>query len=239
MQGSAPIRVLVVEENPLDQELLHRELRKTNMERNVLFLSDPGKALELFHGPDASDFKNSLVAILLDEHFPDISGTDLLRLIRGTIGMEGFPVIVMTSSPPLQTAAACKDLNVIALVEKPVTLRSFSKAIANLFHRPQATISQGASLGEEYLEPALSERKRMPPRAMVSCSIKQSYLTKRKILNNIPKDGKKVRGGPGDGEEMPDEMAIPCFEGVKNHANRVSKTATDQPEQSIESQVLA
>ncbi len=35
------MRVLVVEDNLSDQELLRRELRKTDIGQNVVFLSDP------------------------------------------------------------------------------------------------------------------------------------------------------------------------------------------------------
>ena len=48
-----------------------------------------------------------------------------------------------------------------------------------------------------------------------------------------------MAGGTGDGKEVPDEMAVPCFGDKKNHADRVGNAAADQPEQAIERQVLA
>jgi CheY-like chemotaxis protein len=67
-----------------------------------------------------------------------MSGIDLLKLIRKMEGMESFPIIVMTSSPHPETVAACRELKVMALLEKPITFSAFSKAIANLFHASQA-----------------------------------------------------------------------------------------------------
>jgi len=63
----------------------------------------------------------------------------LLRHIRKMDGMETFPIIVMTASPPPETVAVCRDLKVMALLEKPITFSTFTKAIANLFHTSQPT----------------------------------------------------------------------------------------------------
>jgi len=52
-------------------------------------------------------------------------------------------------------------------------------------------------------------------------------------LNRIPKDGEKIAGRPGDGKEVPDEMAVPGLGNIKNHADCVGKAAGDQPEQTV------
>jgi len=44
--------------------------------------------------------------------------------------------------------------------------------------------------------------------------------------------------GAGDGEEVPDEMAILGLGHIKNHADRVSQATADQPEHAVELQVL-
>ncbi len=137
MGDSEPIRILVVEDNPDDQELLHYELKKTPVGKNVLAVSDPRAALKLLQGADARDFKQKLLAIFLDVRLPHMSGIELLKLIRKMDGMESFPVIVMTSSPPPETIAACRELKVMALLEKPITFSTFAKAIADLFHASQ------------------------------------------------------------------------------------------------------
>jgi CheY-like chemotaxis protein len=106
------------------------------MGESVLFLSDPRIALDLLQGSDADNFRRDLVAIFLDVHLPYMNGIDLLKIIRSMDGMANFPVIVMTGLPSPQIADDCKKLDVVALVEKPVTLHTFSKTVANLFHQP-------------------------------------------------------------------------------------------------------
>jgi len=139
MADSEPIRVLVVEDNPDDQELLHYELKKTPVGKHVLAVSDPRAALKLLQGESASDFKRHLLAIFLDVRLPHMSGIDLLKVIRKMDGMESFPIIVMTASPPPETIAACRELKVMALLEKPISFNTFAKSIADLFHASQGS----------------------------------------------------------------------------------------------------
>jgi len=140
MESFKPIKVVIVEDNPNDQELLRIQLRKTGFAEGILFLDDPLKALDLLQGPRADELRETLVAILSDVHLPHISGIDLLRIIRNQDGFEHLPVMIMTSCPHPDTVAACEELKVAAFVEKPVTMGVFTKVLAPLFHsRPLAT----------------------------------------------------------------------------------------------------
>jgi CheY-like chemotaxis protein len=133
----SPVRVLVVEDNPNDQELLHYQLRKTPLGDHVLFFTDPRKALALLHDAGSVALREGLVALFLDVNLPGMSGIELLRRIRQIEGMDQVPVIVMTTNPHPDTLAACKELNVAYFAEKPVTFSHFSKVLADLFHHPQ------------------------------------------------------------------------------------------------------
>ncbi len=135
-----PIRVIVIEDNPNDQELLHRQLCKTPLGEHVLFFTDPRKALSLLRQPDSAPLREGLVALFLDINLPYMSGIEFLRRMRGVEGLDGLPVIVMTTDPRPDTLAACKELSVSYIAEKPVTLSQFSKVLADLFHQQQ-TIS--------------------------------------------------------------------------------------------------
>jgi CheY-like chemotaxis protein len=132
--ASVAVRILVVEDNPFDEELLRRQLRRTEMASKTTFVSDPFQAMELLTGNESDSFRQDLIAIFLDIHLPGMSGIELLRHIRDMPGMEDFPVIMMTSCPDPRDMEECQRLGAKSYVEKPVTVASFSKAIANLFH---------------------------------------------------------------------------------------------------------
>jgi AhpD family alkylhydroperoxidase len=136
LHGTKPIRVLVVEDNQDDQELLNRQLQKTQIGDHVLFLSNPEVALQLLQGPNSVELRKTLLALIFDVHLPYMTGIELLRIIRSMESWELFPVVMMSTDQSPENIAACADLNVMAFIEKPLTVTSFASAVAPLFHRP-------------------------------------------------------------------------------------------------------
>jgi two-component system response regulator len=141
MSKSSPpapqVRVLVVEDNADDRELLLRQLRKTGMADQVKFISDGKEALVYLTEPGAQSAEDELIAIFLDLNLPSVSGLDLLRKLRQSDGSPDTPVIVMTSSNDPHDLEECRRLHVTQYVSKPVTFTSFSKAVADVFHLPR------------------------------------------------------------------------------------------------------
>jgi len=134
--GPPPVRVVVVEDNANDRDLLTRQLRKSGIDSHVKFLTDGREALDFLSKlPPAQPFTD-LIAIFLDLHLPGLSGVDLLREIRRQPRVSSVPVIVMTSSLDPRDFEACQSLKVAAFIPKPVTFESFSKAITGLTHLP-------------------------------------------------------------------------------------------------------
>jgi len=126
------VRVVVVEDNEDDRELLLRQLRKSQIDEHVKFISDGKEALYfLAKLPPPTPFCD-LIAIFLDLKLPGMSGIDLLREIRKTPRVQHAPVIIMTSSLDPKDFEACQDLKVSAFIPKPVTFELFSKAITGL-----------------------------------------------------------------------------------------------------------
>ncbi len=137
VQATQPIvRVVVVEDDENDRLLLTRQLRKSDIDRHVKFLSDGKEALEFLTDlPPAAPFCD-LIAIFLDLNLPGMSGLNLLGQIRKTPSVQSTPVIIMTGSLDPKDFEACQDLKVAAYIPKPVTFDLFSKAITALPHMP-------------------------------------------------------------------------------------------------------
>ena len=134
------VRVVVVEDDEDDRELLLRQLRKSGIDNHVKFLTNGKEALHfLAKLPPAVPFSD-LIAIFLDLKLPGMGGVELLREIRRTPRVQNTPVIIMTSSLDPKDFEACQNLKVAAFIPKPITFDLFSKAITGLPHMP-ATMS--------------------------------------------------------------------------------------------------
>jgi two-component system response regulator len=134
--GDSSVRVLVIEDDADDRELLLRQLHKSGMDGHIKFISDGQQAFDFLTGPHAP-LPENLIAILLDLRLPSLSGLDLLRRLRSRDDLHAVPVIVMTSSINPNDLEECRKLNVVNYVSKPVTFSSFSKALADVFHLPR------------------------------------------------------------------------------------------------------
>jgi two-component system response regulator len=134
--GPPAVRVVVVEDDENDRELLTRQLKKSQIDSHVKFLADGREARDfLAKLPRQTPFSD-LIAIFLDLNLPGLSGVELLREIRKIPRVANIPVIIMTSSLDPRDFEACQALKVTAFIPKPVTFESFSKAITGLTHLP-------------------------------------------------------------------------------------------------------
>jgi len=130
-----PLRVLVVEDNVDDGDLLVRQLKKNNFEGFVKVIADGRHAWELLL---AEDSRQNLVAIFLDLDLPSLSGLKLLGRIKSRPEFSNLPVFVMTSSNDPEDLAECTRLGIDGFISKPVSFMTFSKAVADLFHSSPA-----------------------------------------------------------------------------------------------------
>jgi CheY-like chemotaxis protein len=123
-------RILIIEDNPDDGELLMRQLKKANLGEQIKVIDDGRLALDFLKSAEAEQ----LVAVFLDLKLPSLHGVLLLEKLRSHDRMRHLPVIVMTSSNSPDDLNKCKALGVSSYVQKPVTFAAFSKAVADTFH---------------------------------------------------------------------------------------------------------
>ena len=93
--------VLLVEDNPDDEALTLRVLRKWRLSNPVVVARDAGEALDYIFGEGAyagRDVDETPALVLLDLRLPKIASLDVLRRIRQDRRTEFVPVIILTSS---------------------------------------------------------------------------------------------------------------------------------------------
>ena len=123
--------ILLVEDNPDDEALTLRALKKNNILNQVIVVHDGAEALEYLVGPDAAANLIPQV-ILLDLKLPKIDGLEVLRRIRADERTRLLPVIILTSSREEQDLLNSYNLGANSYILKPVDFNQFIAAVQQL-----------------------------------------------------------------------------------------------------------
>jgi two-component system, response regulator len=123
--------VLLVEDNPDDEALTLRALRKSNILNEVIVARDGAEALGLLFPEGGSGFPLPGL-ILLDLNLPKVSGLEVLRRVRADERTQLIPVVVLTSSRLEQDVPASYRSGANAYVQKPVGFPGFADAVRAL-----------------------------------------------------------------------------------------------------------
>ncbi len=113
-------RVLVAEDNVVNQLVLREMLRRLGVE--VVLVGDGAAALERLSG---SDFD----AVLTDMQMPGLSGLELLRGLRERRG-DALPVVVLSGGVSEAERKACIEVGANAVLSKPVRLDDLEAALS-------------------------------------------------------------------------------------------------------------
>jgi two-component system response regulator len=123
--------ILLVEDNPDDQELTLRALKKNNILNDVTVAQDGAQALEfLFPSSGGDAILPGLV--LLDLKLPKVDGLEVLHRIRADQRTRIVPVVVLTSSAEQEDILKSYDNGANGYVRKPVKFADFSDAVSTL-----------------------------------------------------------------------------------------------------------
>lgn len=128
-------KILLVEDNPDDEALTLRALRKNNVRNDVVVVRDGAEALEYLFatGAHASREATAMLAlILLDLKLPKVDGLEVLRRIRADERTKLLPVVILTSSTEEQDLINGYSLGANSYVRKPVDFVEFTRAVQQL-----------------------------------------------------------------------------------------------------------
>ncbi|MFA4902736.1 MAG: response regulator [Desulfobaccales bacterium] len=124
--------ILLVEDNPDDEALTLRALKKSKIANRVVVARDGEEALDYLFGTGkyvGRNLKDAPTIVLLDLKLPKIDGLEVLRRIRANEHTQFTPVIILTSSQEERDRLQGYKLGVNSYVVKPVDFSQFSEAI--------------------------------------------------------------------------------------------------------------
>ena len=127
--------ILLVEDNPDDEELTLLSLRKNNLAHDIVVVRDGVEAIEFLFGNGQyaqRDVAHVPTIILLDLKLPKLDGLGVLKRLRADERTRTLPVVVLTSSSQDADVIASYNLGANSYVRKPVEFGAFVEAVSSL-----------------------------------------------------------------------------------------------------------
>lgn len=127
--------ILLVEDNPDDEALTLRALKKHNIGNKVFVVRDGAEALDFlfctgaYTERDANDMPQ---VTLLDLKLPKVDGLEVLRRLRADKRTRLLPVVILTSSNEEKDLIHSYKNGANSYVRKPVDFNEFLEAVREL-----------------------------------------------------------------------------------------------------------
>ena len=130
-----PRYILLVEDNPDDEELTLLSLRKQNPANDVVVTRDGVEALEYLFGEGRfanRDVSQLPTVILLDLKLPKLDGLGVLTRLRQDARTRHVPVVVLTSSSQDADVTSSYLLGANSYVRKPVEFGELTETVSRV-----------------------------------------------------------------------------------------------------------
>ena len=127
--------ILLVEDNPDDEALTLRALKKNNIQNEVVVARDGVEALDFLFGTGKYAGRDVTVlpsVTLLDLKLPKIDGLEVLEKVRANELTKLLPVVILTSSKEEQDLIRGYKLGANSYIRKPVDFSQFIEAVRQL-----------------------------------------------------------------------------------------------------------
>lgn len=127
--------ILLVEDNPDDEELTLLSLKKHNLSHEIVVVHDGVETIEYLFGEGkyaGRDVTATPTVILLDLKLPKLDGIGVLKKLRADPRTQLLPVVVLTSSSQDADIIASYNFGANSYVRKPVEFNAFMDAVSQL-----------------------------------------------------------------------------------------------------------
>lgn len=132
---TCPLRILYIEDNPLDAAALVNAAQRLGFPREVQCVDTGDIALRLLRCEPPWENAARPDLILLDMHLPGKSGLEVLREIRATEDADHrYQIIGFTSDTSRETVEAAYHGFVTAVIQKPRTEDDLTRTLSAIAH---------------------------------------------------------------------------------------------------------
>jgi two-component system, response regulator len=121
--------ILLVDDNPMDSELLHRALQKSMPNAQLLTLSDSDAVIEYMFstGRYAGRTTRQPKLILVDLNLPPGGGIEVVQNLKGDPRTKRIPVVILSASQDEVSVQRCYQAGANSYLEKPINYDRFEE----------------------------------------------------------------------------------------------------------------
>jgi signal transduction histidine kinase len=123
-----PLRILLVEDNPINQRVAVKMLERLGYRARVA--SDGRQALEMLDQEPAE-------VVLMDVHMPILDGLEACRILRGR-GSQ-VQIVAMTASASQEEQARCMEAGMDDFLSKPILIEALTQVLRRTYTRLNPT----------------------------------------------------------------------------------------------------
>jgi len=173
-------RVLIVDDNELNREILSEQLHYWGM--NTFEVEDGEKALELCAQEVKKGHKPPLEIALIDMHMPKMDGASLGKKIKENPDFKNIKMVMMTSLGSRGNATEFKNIGFNAFFPKPTTTKDLYKALNVLVEDAQALSESDNFITKDKLH-AMDEKHIWPEGTRIL--LVEDNMTNQIVANGI------------------------------------------------------
>ena len=130
MTSTAPIHILMAEDNPADVKLTQIALERSKLHNTLHVVEDGVEALEYLR--NQGKYLNAKLPdiVLLDLNMPKMGGHDVLNEIKNDKALKHIPVVILTSSDAEADVLSSYQSHANCYITKPIDMSQFSKIVS-------------------------------------------------------------------------------------------------------------
>jgi len=134
MLNHQEVTILLVEDDPGHARLIEKNLRRSNINNEIVTLTDGQQAVDyLFaQGQYGGRKRPSPLLVLLDLNMPVLDGYQVLERMKASEETKRIPVVILTTTDDAREVERCYNLGCNVYITKPVDYEQFAEAIRKI-----------------------------------------------------------------------------------------------------------
>ncbi len=124
--------LLLVEDNPDDEALAKRALKKAHSDSEIVVARDGQEALDFLFGLGKFQQRDHAIqpqVVFLDINLPKVNGLEVLKALREDERTASLPVVILSSSDENSDISKAYALGANSYINKPVNFNEFCRQI--------------------------------------------------------------------------------------------------------------